>query len=296
MYFVARGSGYPVLFIHGIPTSGQLWSGVVDRLAKRFTCHAVDLPGLGKTPKAGHGLAQLATLAESLEHLRTAQKIEKWHVVGHDAGSAIAVQYAHQFPQRVERLALLSPSLFPELKPFHLFRVIRCPIVGEVLAPLVNFLFWRVAMRYALGEKRAALASVVKDFSAPFSGTSGAWRLMDIMRFGKPGEVLDAIPAMLPQLAMPTLIVHGAHDPAVPRSFAERAGTSIPNARVVVVDAGHFIPLNNPGVVAAELLRFFHGSGDSRNASVRAARRVSLANRHPHRADRARELRRPHRA
>src|ERR1035438_5101832 len=75
MYLVARGSGYPVLFIHGIPTSSQLWTGVVDRLARRFACHAVDLPGLGKTPKAAHGLNQLAVLAESLERIRVEQKI-----------------------------------------------------------------------------------------------------------------------------------------------------------------------------------------------------------------------------
>jgi pimeloyl-ACP methyl ester carboxylesterase len=274
MHLVVRGAGYPVLFIHGIPTSGQLWSGVVDRLAPRFTCHAVDLPGLGKSPKSAHGLNQLAALAESLERIRIEQNIEKWHVVGHDAGAAIAVHYAHQFPHRVERLALLSPSLFPELKPFHLFRVLRCPMVGELLAPMVNLLFWKVVMRYALGEKLAALDAVAQDFSAPFSGVFGPWRLMKILRFGNPAEVLRAIPAMLPQLRMPTLVLHGSHDPAVPRSFAERAGASIPNARVVMVEAGHFIPLNNPTVVAWEILSFFNGSTDSRTSVVRAAKLV----------------------
>ena len=48
MYLVSRGSGYPVLFIHGIPTSSQLWSGIIDKILGRFTCMAVDLPGLGK--------------------------------------------------------------------------------------------------------------------------------------------------------------------------------------------------------------------------------------------------------
>jgi len=48
MHLLSRGSGYPVLFIHGIPTSGQLWTGVIDKLLGRFTCLAVDLPGLGR--------------------------------------------------------------------------------------------------------------------------------------------------------------------------------------------------------------------------------------------------------
>jgi len=59
-----------VLFIHGIPTSGQLWTGVIDKLLGRFTCLAVDLPGLGKTPKVGYGLEQLEAIAEGIEHIR----------------------------------------------------------------------------------------------------------------------------------------------------------------------------------------------------------------------------------
>jgi pimeloyl-ACP methyl ester carboxylesterase len=44
--------------------------------------------------------------------------VKKWHVIGHDAGSAIAVQYAGSFVENVGCLALLSPAVFPDLKPF----------------------------------------------------------------------------------------------------------------------------------------------------------------------------------
>jgi pimeloyl-ACP methyl ester carboxylesterase len=276
MHLVTRGSGQPVLFIHGIPTSNELWTEVVDQLQGRFTCLAVDLPGLGDSPRSPEGLSQLQALAESLERIRIERKIEKWHVVGHDAGSAIAVQYAHQFPERVERLALLSPALFPELQPFHLFRVVRRAVVGELLAPAVNFVFWRVAMRRALRQRRAELAAAVKHFATPFRGLRGAWRFMSVLRWGNPTEVLAATPAMLPQLRMPTLIFHGTHDPALPKTFAQRAGELIPNSKLVMVDAGHFIPLNNPEVVAAELLRFFEG-GIDRKKSQTWARRVHRA-------------------
>jgi pimeloyl-ACP methyl ester carboxylesterase len=281
MHLVARGSGDPILFIHGIPTSNQLWTGIIDRLLGdqlhgRFACLAVDLPGLGKTPKGRHGLKRLQELAELIERIRIDRKIDKWHVVGHDAGSAVAVQYAHQFPERVERLALLSPALFPELKPFHLFRIIRCPVVGELLAPLVNFVFWKIAMRRALRERRAELAATVKDFNAPFSGPLGAWRLMSVLRWGNPVEVLAAIPAMLPQLRLPTIIFQGLHDPALPRTFAERAGALIPNSKLVMVDAGHLIPLNNPEVVATELLRFFEETEDTGGADAIFANEPSL--------------------
>src|ERR1700722_17371402 len=134
MYLLSRGSGYPVLFIHGMPTSGQLWSGIIDKMRGQFTCHAVDLPGLGRTQSAPNGPRPLEVLAEQVEQIRVEQGIAKWHVVGDDAGAAIAVQDAYRFPLGARHLALLSPAIFPELEPFHLFRILRTPILGELFA------------------------------------------------------------------------------------------------------------------------------------------------------------------
>lgn len=260
MHLLSRGSGYPILFIHGIPTSSQLWTGVIDQMLGGFTCLAVDLPGLGKTPKTGCGLEQLEALAERIEQIRVEHKIEKWHVVGHDAGSAIAVHYAYRFQERVDRLALLSPAVFPELKPFHLFRILRRPVIGELMAPVISAIFWNIAMRYAVEPQRAELNEAVKDFHSPFSGPWGAWRLMSVLRWGNPAEVLAAIPEMLPQLLIPTIIFQGSRDQAVPEQFAQRASALIPQSKVVTVDSGHFIPLNNPEAVATELRSFFAGA------------------------------------
>ena len=193
MYLLSRGTGYPVLFIHGIPTSGQLWNGVIEKLGGQYTCMAVDLPGLGRSPKAPYGPKHLEALADQIEQIRIENNIEKWHVVGHDAGSAVAVHYAYRFQERVDRLALLSPAVFPELKPFHLFRIMRKPVIGELLAPIVNSIFWNVAMRYAV-QDREEHTDTVKDFQAPFSGPLGAWRMMSMLRWGNPEEVLAAIP------------------------------------------------------------------------------------------------------
>jgi pimeloyl-ACP methyl ester carboxylesterase len=261
MYLLSRGSGYPVLFIHGIPTSSHLWSGIIDKLLGRFTCMAVDLPGLGRTPKDRCSVNRLEALADQIEKIRVEHDIDQWHVVGHDAGSAVAVHYAYRYQQHVGRLALLSPAVFPELKPFHLFRVIRQPIIGELLAPVVNAIFWNIAMREAMEPRRAELTDVVDDFHAPFSGPLGAWRLMSVLRFGNPMDVLASIPAMLPQLTIPTLIFQGSRDRAIPETFARRACALIPQSKVIMVDSGHFIPLNNPDVVAGELLHFFEGAG-----------------------------------
>ena len=101
------------------------------------------------------------------------------------------------------------------------------------------------------------LEAVVEDFHSPFSGFRGAWHLMSLLRWGNPVQVLASMPGFLSQLPMPTVVFQGSRDQAVPESFARRASALIPNCEMVTVNAGHFIPLNNPECVASELLRFF---------------------------------------
>jgi pimeloyl-ACP methyl ester carboxylesterase len=260
MHHISAGSGDPVLFLHGIPTSCHLWSRVIDRMSGQFTCIAVDLPGLGRTPRLPCGFRELDALAASIEALRIERGIERWHIVGHDAGCAIGVEYAHRYPHSVGRLALLTPSIFPDLKPFYLFELLRKPLVGELMAPAINLLFWKLVMRLALKEDANGnhdRDDIVHDFHAPFHGLGGAWRLMSLLRWGNPAEVLASMPGRLTELLVPTLIFHGKRDVAVPPGFATRAASLIPNSEVILLDSGHFLPMSESATIAGELLRFF---------------------------------------
>ncbi|WP_415200409.1 alpha/beta fold hydrolase [Silvibacterium sp.] len=256
MHVSVCGEGAPVLFLHGMPTSGRLWDGVISRLCTRYRCVAVDLPGLGRSPRAPHSLGDLRTIADQLDQIRQQQGIERWHVVGHDAGAVIAVHYAQFFSDRVERLSLLAPALFPELKPYFLIEPLRRAVVGELLAPVIRSIFWKVAMQKAL-EGIEDGPRLARDFYEPFAGTAGAMAFLRLVRWGQPQRLLAGVPAMLPTLRMPTLIFHGAADPVVPAEFAERASRLMPDARLLTLDCGHFIPLCEPASVAEELERFF---------------------------------------
>ncbi|MFP5229073.1 MAG: alpha/beta fold hydrolase [Acidobacteriota bacterium] len=261
MHVVRCGSGDPVLFIHGMPTSSRLWSGVMRRLCSSFSCYAVDLPGMGQTPRAPYGPGYLRALADQLDAVRCEHGIAKWHVVGHDAGSAVAVHYACQYAEHVERLALLSPSIFPDLRPYHLLRALRQPLLGELCAPFVQFAFWKIAMQRALAPDDAVdnldSAEALESFYAPFAGLTGSWQFMRLLRWGKPADLLADVPAFLPRLTMPALVIHGRRDPAVPESFAHRASALLPNASLLTLDSGHFLPLNQPQAVANSLAGFF---------------------------------------
>jgi pimeloyl-ACP methyl ester carboxylesterase len=267
VHCIQQGKGDAILFIHGMPTNRMLWDSTIQQLSNHHRCFAVDLPGMGETPFTPYSPGYLDRLAKQIEQLRMQHGVKKWHVVGHDAGSAVAVQYAARFSQHVACLALMSPAIFPDLKPFYLLNALRKPLVGEVLAPLLHFLFWQIAMRRAIaGESNGTL---LRAFSEPFSGLTGAWRLMRLVRWGRPEDMLGEIPARLVTLTMPTLLFHGMRD-VLPSAFAERAASLIPRSRVVTLDAGHFIPLDRPEDVAASLRSFFAENHTTMDVAIRA--------------------------
>jgi pimeloyl-ACP methyl ester carboxylesterase len=274
MHCSSRGKGEAVLLIHGMPTNRRLWDGVAQELAGNFRCFAIDLPGMGGTPFLPYGPSYFKQVAAQIEELRIRHHVQRWHIAGHDGGCAVAVHYAHLFPKRVGCMALLSPAIFPDLRPFFLLEALRKPIAGELAAPLVHALFWHVAMRRAIPA--ASHAEQRNSFHDGFSGFAGPWKLMRTVRWGSPAEILQHIPAILPKLDNPTLVIHGSRD-ILPESFATRTADQIPNAQLIRLDAGHFSPLEKAAEIARRLAAFFaaqsaKGIGESTPSGVVATR------------------------
>jgi len=140
---------------------------------------------------------------------------------------------------------------------------LRKSILGELLAPAVNPIFWNLVMKRAVRNEEGTQGPACRRFRPQFLGIDGSWRFMRVLRWGKPAEVLADSPSCLTKLTAPTLIFHGSRDPAIPASFAVRAAGLIPNAELVHVDCGHFIPLNRPAFVAGRLMTFLAGAENS---------------------------------
>jgi pimeloyl-ACP methyl ester carboxylesterase len=254
----ARGKGEAILFIHGLPTNGRLWDEVVRYLAGSFRCFVVDLPGMGGSPFLPYSPSYFIHVAAQIEQVRIRHHVQRWHVVGHDGGCAIALQYAHLFPKRVSCMAMLSPAIFADLKPFFLLELLRRRVIGEIAAPLVHALFWRVAMKRAIPD--AKYASHRLGFQENFSGCGGPWKLMRLVRWGKPEKLFRDSPTILNRLACPTLVIHGSRD-ILPESFARRAASCIAQSRLIEVESGHFIPFEQSSLVARHLMSFFKSRG-----------------------------------
>src|SRR5918911_2406615 len=100
------GQGPALLLLHGVTNSSQTWERVAPPLSERFTLIAPDLLGHGASasPRGDYSLGAHAT---GVRDMLTALGHDRVTVVGHSLGGGIAMQFAYQFPERVERLVLI---------------------------------------------------------------------------------------------------------------------------------------------------------------------------------------------
>ncbi|MEA2140260.1 MAG: hypothetical protein QOC91_359, partial [Solirubrobacteraceae bacterium] len=131
IYRVA-GSGPPIVLIHGMLNSSSHWRSVALSLASDYTVIAPDLIGHGDSA-APRGDYSLGAHAASIRDLLAAIGIDRATIVGHSLGGGVAMQFFYQFPQRVERLVLISSGgLGREVTPS--LRTAALPGVAPLLA------------------------------------------------------------------------------------------------------------------------------------------------------------------
>src|SRR6266550_137128 len=126
------GSGPPVVLVHGMVNSSRHWEQVALRLAEDYTVVAPDLIGHGDsaTPRGDYSLGAHAA---SIRDLLAAIGIDRATLVGHSLGGGVAMQFFYQFPQRTERLVLISSGgLGHEVSP--LLRTAAIPGISGLLA------------------------------------------------------------------------------------------------------------------------------------------------------------------
>ena len=107
--YLTAGEGPVLLLVHGVASDSEAWRSSLALLARRATVIAPDLPGHGSSGKAP-GDYSLGSLASSLRDLLVKLGHERATLIGHSLGGGVAMQFAYMFPERTERLVLVSPG------------------------------------------------------------------------------------------------------------------------------------------------------------------------------------------
>jgi pimeloyl-ACP methyl ester carboxylesterase len=262
--FIRAGSGPVLLLLHGIGNNCHTWAGVIDRLAESYTVIAPDLLGHGASDKP-RGDYSIAAYANGMRDLLSVLDIERATVVGHSLGGGIALQFAYQFPERCQRLALVgSGGLGPELSAG--LRAATLPGAELVLTALTG----------VSGPLRAGLQVLER-----VGKTAGWTRVRDLAEAGDAllalkdvearraflrtlrgavdarGQAVTAVDRLYLANSIPMLVVWGSRDPIVPALHAETVRTLVPTARVeVFAGAGHWPHLDDGDRFCDVLLDF----------------------------------------
>ncbi len=253
------GSGPPVVLIHGMVNSSRHWREVALKLADRYTVIAPDLIGHGDsaTPRGDYSLGAHAA---SIRDLLAVLGIERASIVGHSLGGGVAMQFFYQFPQRTERLVLVSSGgLGHEVSP--LLRSATLPGVSALLSAIAHPRLL-TGLRYAgdglrrrgarQGVYLQAIARALRPLEEPDARTAFLHTLRAVIDLR--GQRVSATDRLYLLAGMPTLIVWGERDNTIPSDHGRAAHAAAPGSRFETLpDAAHFPHLEDPDGLAAIL-------------------------------------------
>ena len=116
-----KGAGPPLLLLHGYPQTGYMWHKIAPRLANNFTVIVADLRGYGDSDKpatsADHAVYSKRAMAADMIAVMAALGHQRFFVAGHDRGGRVAHRLARDYPQAVEKLAVLD--IAPTAMMYH---------------------------------------------------------------------------------------------------------------------------------------------------------------------------------
>jgi pimeloyl-ACP methyl ester carboxylesterase len=264
------GSGPVLLLVHGIAGSSATWDDVLPWLAERYCVVAPDLLGHGRSAKP-RGDYSLGAYANGIRDLLGVLGHEHASVVGHSLGGGVAMQFAYQFPERCERLVLVSSGgLGREVHP--ILRAAVLPGSEWVLPALcgarvrdavdgVAGLLGRAGLRAGpdLEETWRGFCSLADaDGRAAFVHTLRT--ILDVS-----GQRVSAADRLYLAAEVPTMLVWGERDRMIPVAHGRAAHAAIPGSRLEVFpNAGHFPHRDAPRRFTEVLLDFLASTAPAR--------------------------------
>jgi pimeloyl-ACP methyl ester carboxylesterase len=251
-YRTAGDADSVLVLLHGIAGSGQTWEDVIPALAERHTVIAPDLLGHGESAKP-RGDYSLGAYASGVRDLLASLGHDRATIVGHSLGGGVAMVFAYQFPERTERLALVSSGGLGKEVSLAI-RAASLPGSELVLPLLASTPILRVggAVAGALGRLGLRAGPDVEEIARSFESlgdlrTRTAFIHTVRAVIDPEGQRVSARDRLYLADGVPTLIVWGARDPIIPCAHGQAAHELIAGSRFELFeDAGHFPHRDDP--------------------------------------------------
>ena len=262
LHYLAAGAGDPVVLLHGYAETSHMWLPLIAELAATHTVIAPDLRGAGESAKPTGGYTK-KEMAVDIHALADNLGYERMQIVGHDIGLMVAYAYAAQYPNEVQRIALMDAFL---------------PGVGDwrnvwLMRDLWHFHFYgKTPLALVHGRERIYFEHFWNDFAAnPKHSVPERDRRFYAKEYARPGgmragfeyfrafeqDAKDFAELAKTPLAMPMLVLTG--EKAGGEFLIQQAKLVATNVQGVVVrGSGHWLMEEAPEQVIPKLMEFLN--------------------------------------
>lgn len=255
------GEGPALLLLHGLACDSTTWLPVIDQLAEHFTVIAPDLLGHGESdaPRADY---TLGGYANAMRDLLTVLGIDKVTVVGHSLGGGVAMQFAYQFPERSERVILVSSGgLGPAVTP--LIRMLTVPGSSAAMK-VATFGLWRPVVAHTLRSLSHLPFMITNDFDEianVYERLADPRKLRAVQRLTSSvmdwrGQIVTMSDRAYLARLMPVMVIWGHDDLVIPVSHASSTPSLGTSEVHIFPRSGHFPHVDDPDRFVRHLLDF----------------------------------------
>lgn len=264
MSYVDIGSGDPIVFLHGNPTSSYLWRNIIPYLAEHARCLAPDLVGMGRSGKSPTRAYRFVDHARYLDAWFEALNLtSNITLVIHDWGSALGFYRAFRYPSQIKAIAYMEAIVMPRRwedfgEVAEIFRKLRSE-EGEHLVLDGNFFVQGILPR---GIFRKLNNEEMAVYRAPFLDREARLPTLvwprQIPIEGEPADVttiVEAYAEAMSQSALPKLLIVG-NPGAIVRGRTLEFCRTWPNQTEVNVKGLHFLQEDSPDEIGNALREF----------------------------------------
>jgi pimeloyl-ACP methyl ester carboxylesterase len=243
------GNGPDVLLLHGWASSSRMWQRLMNDLAGRYRCIALDLPGFGESDKPEGSWYSIAHYVEIVAQFARALELTNPVVFGHSMGGMIALAAAGEGSMPMSRMVAINPVVTG--KTYWDLRLLSdSPLSTHAMS--FGHWFWPI---------------VSGDWVGPWLGAERSdqyRRMREEWQQSTPEALTGALRAVgrtdltsaLPRITTPALVLLGSRDLTAPNAEGKLAARSIPGAQLVVLPTGHLPTDDVPDATLAIIDKF----------------------------------------
>jgi pimeloyl-ACP methyl ester carboxylesterase len=257
-----RGSGPPIVFVHGVGVNGDLWRRVVPELAGGHRCIAPDLPlGAHVRPLRRDADMSLPGLARTVAGFLEALDLDDVAIVANDTGGAVAQWLVGHHPERIGRLVLTSCDAFEKFPPtpqLYLKPAARVPGLLWCVARAVQWkAVQRMPMAYGWTTSAPIDPAIMRSYTEPVYRNAGVRRDLARLLRAVDTRYTHEAAASLRGFDRPALVAWAADDRLFPLDHGRRLAELLPQGRFeTIADSRTFIPEEQPERLGAMVRDF----------------------------------------